>query len=98
MVYLIRHVRVTGNWEKMEAAARGLAEYWEKQPECTSVEAWSNIAGPQDAYRFVASFDSLADEEKFALRLWNDPGYEKVMIPFMEVFALDDDELVRVME
>ncbi|HTX72993.1 MAG TPA: hypothetical protein VMC79_09235, partial [Rectinemataceae bacterium] len=61
------------------------------------VEVWGNIAGRQDEYRFVAAFDSLADEEKFALALWNDAGYEKVMMQFASVFGLEDDELVRVL-
>ena len=61
-------------------------------------EAWGNIAGPQDAYRFVAKFDSLADEEKFSLGLMEDKGYWEVMTRFIEVFSLEDDELVRTMD
>jgi hypothetical protein len=95
MVYLIRHVRVSGDWEKMEAAGKALQEYWAKQPQVRKVEVWSNIAGRQDEFRFVASFDSLADEEKFALALWNDQGYGEVMMRFAEVFDLEEDELVR---
>jgi hypothetical protein len=95
MVYLIRHARVARDWEKMEGVARALTEFWAKQPQVKSVEAWGNIAGPQDEYRFVVKFDSLADEEKFALKLWDDPGYAKVMTEFMSVFELGEDELVR---
>jgi hypothetical protein len=97
MVYLIRHTRVARAWEKMEAAAKALTEFWAKQPQVKSVEVWSNIAGRQDEYRFVVKFDSLADEEKFALRLWDDKAYEGVMTRFVEVFDLEDDELVRTM-
>jgi hypothetical protein len=98
MVYLIRNVRVVGHWEKMEGAARALAEYWAKQPGVKGVETWGNIAGRQDEYQLVAKFDSLADEEKFAMGLWNDNGYEKVMTSFMEVFELQDDLLKRSLE
>ncbi|MGA2546168.1 MAG: hypothetical protein ABSF43_06455 [Rectinemataceae bacterium] len=95
MVYLIRNTRVVRDWEKMEAAARALTAFWAKQPQVKSVEVWSNIAGRQDEYQFVVKFDSLADEEKFALKLWDDKGYEAVMIQFMGVFELQDDELKR---
>ena len=95
MVYLIRNVRVTGNWEKMESAAKALQDFWAKQPQVKGVELWSNIAGPQDEYKFVAKFESLADEEKFALKLWDDKGYESVMMQFMQVFELKDDQLIR---
>jgi hypothetical protein len=96
MVYLIRHARVAREWSKMEAAARAVVEYWSRQPTVKGVEVWGNIAGPQDEFRFAAKFESLADEEKFALGLWDDPGYEKVMTQFAEVFDLGEDELVRV--
>jgi len=98
MVYLIRNVRVVRDWEKMEGAARALIEFWTRQPEVKSAEVWGNIAGAQDAFRFVVKFESLADEEKFALKLWDDKGYEKVMTQFMSVFELGEDELVRVLE
>jgi hypothetical protein len=95
VVYLIRNTRVVRDWEKMEAAARGLTEFWAKQPQVKGVEVWSNIAGRQDEYQFVVKFESLADEEKFALKLWDDKGYEAVMIRFTEVFELQDDLLKR---
>lgn len=95
MVYLIRNTRLVRNWEKMEGAARSLTEYWAKQPKVKGVEVWSNIAGRQDEYQFVVKFDSLADEEQFALKLWGDKGYEEVMTRFMEVFELEDDLLKR---
>jgi hypothetical protein len=98
MVYLIRNTRVVKDWEKMEGAARGLTDYWAKQPGVKGVETWSNIAGRQDEYQFVAKFDSLADEEKFTIGLWNDKGYESVMTRFMEVFELLDDLLKRTLE
>jgi hypothetical protein len=98
MVYLIRTVRVARDWEKMEAAAKALTEFWSKQPQVKNVEVWGNIAGRQDEYRFVVKFDSLADEEKFALKLWDDKGYESVMMQFMAVFDLEEDELVRAMQ
>ena len=97
MVYLIRNTRVARSWEKMESAAKALTEFWGKQPKVKGVEVWSNIAGRQDAYRFVVKFDSLADEEQFALKLWDDKGYESVMTRFVEVFDLEDDELVRAL-
>jgi hypothetical protein len=95
MVYLIRHTRVERDWDKMEAAAKALMDYWGKQPKVKGVEAWSNIAGPQMEYRFVAKFESLAEEEKFALKLWDDKGYEEVMMRFASVFAIEEDELIR---
>jgi hypothetical protein len=95
VVYLVRNVRVARDWEKMEAAAKAVTDYWTKQPQVKGVEVWGNIAGPQDEFRFVVKFDSLADEEKFALKLWDDEGYAKVMTQFMAVFDLKDDELVR---
>ncbi len=97
MVYLIRHARVERDWEKMEGVAKNLVEYWKKQPQVKGVEVWGNIAGPQDEYRFVIKFESLADEEKFALGLWDDKGYEKVMMDFFSVFHMGEDELVRAM-
>lgn len=98
MVYLIRTVRVTGDWSDMEAATRGLVESWKKMPQVRSVETWGNIAGPQNEFRFVARFDSLADEEKFALALWDNRDYEKVMNEFVKVFDIGTDELVRTFE
>ena len=98
MVYLIRHARVARDWEKMEGAAKALTEYWGKQSHVKGVEVWGNIAGRQDEYRFVAKFDSLADEEKFALKLWDDKGYESVMTQFIAVFELEEDELVRAID
>jgi hypothetical protein len=98
MVYLIRNVRVTGDWEKMESAARDLMKHWAKQAQAKSVEVWGNIAGRQDAYRVVVKFESLADEEKFSLGLMNDKEYWNVMSRFVEVFTLEDDELVRTMD
>jgi hypothetical protein len=98
MVYLIRNVRVARGWEKMEEAAKALTAYWAKQPQVKAAEVWSNIAGRQDSFRFVAKFATLADEEQFALKLWEDEGYGKVMMKFVEVFDLEDDELVRTIE
>jgi hypothetical protein len=98
MVYLIRNVRVARDWEKMEGAAKALADYWGRQPQVKSVEVWGNIAGRQDAFRFVVKFDSLADEEKFALKLWDDEAYGRVMMEFVAVFDLEEDELVRTMQ
>lgn len=95
MVYLIRNVQVIGDWARMEDASRGMVEAWKKMPQVRSVEMWSNIAGAQDEFRFVARFDSLADEEKFALALWEDKDYEKAMNDFMKVFDIGFDELVR---
>lgn len=97
MVYLIRNVRVARDWDKMEDAGKAMSEYWAKQPQVKGVEVWSNIAGPQDEYKFVAKFDSLADEEKFALKLWDDKGYEAAMTRFIAVFDLKDDQLIRAM-
>jgi len=98
MVYLIRTVRVTGDWSKMESVSRGLMEYWAKMPQAKRVEAWSNVAGRQDEFRFVAQFDSMADEEQFAKKLWTDTSYEKVMTDFVKVFDVGTDELVRTIE
>lgn len=98
MVCLIRHARIARDWDRVDEAAKAMMEAWATQPETRGVEAWGNIAGPQDEMRFVARFDSLAEEEKFALRLMADPGYEKAMMKFIAVFELKDDELVRVMD
>ncbi|HET7838552.1 MAG TPA: hypothetical protein VFL04_02245 [Rectinemataceae bacterium] len=95
MVYLIRHVRVERDWEKMEDASKAMMDYWRKQPTVKGVEMWGNIAGPQDEFRIVAKFDTLADEEKFALGLWDDKGYGEVFMKFAAVFRLEEDELVR---
>ncbi len=95
MVYLIRTVRVKGDWEKMESVIRRLLEFWKKRPEVRMAEAWDNIAGRQDEFRFVVKFDSLADEEKFAVGLWEDKDYEKVMKEFVSVFEIGTDELFR---
>jgi hypothetical protein len=95
VVYLIRNTRIVRDWDKMEAAARALTEFWAKQPQVKGVEVWSNIAGRQDEYQFVVKFDSLADEEQFALKLWEDKAYEAVMIQFTAVFDLQDDLLKR---
>jgi hypothetical protein len=97
MVYLIRHARIERDWEKAEGAAKAMTEYWAKRPQVKGVEVWGNIAGRQDELRFVAKFDSLADEEKFALGLWDDKGYEAAMRSFSSVFGLEEDELVRSM-
>jgi hypothetical protein len=98
MVTLIRTVRVTGDWGKMESVSRALLQYWAKMPQVRKAEAWSNVTGPQDQFRFVAQFDSLADEEQFALKLWSDNAYEKVMTDFVSVFDIGTDELVRTIE
>ena len=98
MVYLIRTVRVTGDWSKMESASRALLQCWAKAPQAKRVEAWGNIAGPQNEFRFVAQFDSLADEEKFAMSLWNDPAYEKVLMDSAQVFSIGEDQLFRTFE
>jgi hypothetical protein len=99
MVYLVRTCRVTGkDWSKMESVSRALIAAWSKAPQVKRVEAWSNIAGRQDEFRFVASFDSLADEEKFSMSLWNDPGYEKVLTDFVQLFDIGEDQLYRTFE
>ena len=98
MVYLVRTVRVTGDWSKMESAGRALLEYWGKAPQVRRAEGWSNIAGRQNEFRFVAQFDSLADEEKFAMSVWTDPAYEKVMTEFVQVFEIGEDQLFRTFE
>jgi hypothetical protein len=99
MVYLVRKCRVTGtDWSRMESVSRALVAHWSKSPEVKRVEAWSNIAGRQDEFRFVALFDSLADEEKFATRLSTDSSYEKVMMDFLQLFDLGEDQLYRTFE
>ncbi len=37
-----------------------MVEYWGRQPERKSVEAWSNIAGSQNRYRLVAPYEPEA--------------------------------------
>ncbi|MEI8094642.1 MAG: hypothetical protein WCG80_10535 [Spirochaetales bacterium] len=97
MVYLIRRAVITGDWGKMEEAAKGLLDCWARQPQTKGVEAWGNIAGPIAEYRFVAKFDSLADEEQFSIGLMKDPSFGKAMMAFAEVFRMEDDQLIRVM-
>jgi hypothetical protein len=47
---------------------------WEK--------AWKSIAGPIDELHWVVAFDSLADEERFALKAMEDEVYGKTFMDF----------------
>jgi hypothetical protein len=78
MVYLVRTSKILKDWEKAWKIATGLSEHIKKQyKEVKGSYFLTNIAGPTDQIHWVVEFSSLADEESFAMKVWEDKTYFK---------------------
>ena len=80
MVSLVRTFRVTGDWRKFwQWVEENGDSVTKKYPEVKSTEMWMNIAGPLNEVHWILQFESLADEEQFALKAMEDEEYFKRM-------------------
>jgi hypothetical protein len=81
MVYMVRTCRFLKDWEKAWQAVDGLSNHVKKEyKEVKESYFLSNIAGPIDQLHWVLSFDSLADEERFASKAMKDEAYGKAFM------------------
>ena len=81
MVYLVRTSRILKDWEKAWKTASSLSEHIKKEYKQVKDSYFlTNIAGPTDQVHWVVEFNSLADEESFALKAMEDKAYFKAMV------------------
>jgi len=81
MVYLVRTSRILKDWEKAWKTASGLSEHIKKEYKQVKDSYFlTNIAGPTDLVHWVVKFNTLADEESFALKAMEDKAYFKGII------------------
>ena len=95
MVYLVRTTKVikTGAWD---LATKTATYFKDNYPEVIESKLLSKISGPQDIIHWVLGFESLADEEKFALKAAKDEWFGDQMKEFNECFTDLEDDLFRV--
>ena len=80
MVSLVRTFRVKGDWQGFwKCVEKNGDRVKEMYPEIKDSEMWMNITGSLNEIHWVLTFDSLADEEKFALKAMQDDQYFKQM-------------------
>jgi hypothetical protein len=83
MVYLVRTCKFLKDWEKAWQSISSLTDHLKKEyKEVKDSYFLSNIAGPIDELHWVVEFDSLADEERFALKAMKDEAYGKAFMDF----------------
>ena len=99
MVTLVRRERITGttpeDWEKAWEMTLKMRDYFRGCPEVKTAEILTNITGRLDEVRHVLTFESLADEEKWALRIMEDQAYISLMGEGAAVGDVPTDFLYR---
>jgi len=95
MVYLVRTTKIikVGAWE---LATKTAAYFRDNYPEIKESTLLSKISGAQDIIHWVLGFESLADEEKFALKAAEDEWFRNTMKDFNDFFTDLRDDLFRV--
>jgi len=79
MVNLVRTVALLDKPGEGFALAVEITKYLREFEEVADAQLVTNINGPQNQLHFVVSFDSLAEEEKFARRAYEDQRYMELM-------------------
>jgi len=96
MVHLVRTSTILKDWEKAWKVWSGLAEHVKKEyKEVKDSYFLTNIAGPTDQVHWVVVFDSLADEERFAMKVYEDKAYFKGMSESQGLVSSPVDRLYR---
>jgi hypothetical protein len=96
MVYLVRTSTILKDWEKAWKVWSGLSTHIKKKyKEVKDSYFLNNIAGPQDQVHWVVVFDSLADEEGFALKAYEDKVYIKGLMDSEGLISTPVDRLYR---
>ena len=99
MIRLVRIARMTGDWEKVDAATKKMNTHFKKNyPQIKEISHWGNVTGPIDVIRMEFLFDSLAAEDEWVTAVMNDPVYFEIMEVFMTELEDIRDELYRMWE
>jgi len=96
MIRLVRIATMTGDWEKINDASKKLGDlYTEKYPQVKDLSYWGGVTGPLAEIRTEMVFDSMAEEEAWAIAVMQDPVYLEAMGVFIENLQDMRDELYR---
>jgi hypothetical protein len=96
MVYLVRTSEFMGDWDKAWSILSDMIKYvGQNYDQVKDSYLMTNIAGPTDQVHWVLAFDSLADEEKFAFKVFQDPKYMEAMRSTEGLMTAPVDRLYR---
>jgi hypothetical protein len=96
MVYLVRTSTILKNWEKAWKVWSELSDHVKQEYKQVKDSYFlTNIAGPTDQIHWVLAFDSLADEESFAMKVYEDKTYFKGMEASEGLLSPPVDRLYR---
>jgi len=96
MVHLVRTSEMTGDWEKTWAAFSDIIKYvGQNYDQVKESYLMTNIAGPIDKVHWVLSFETLADEEDFAIKVFQDSRYMESMKSLEGLLTPPVDRLYR---
>jgi hypothetical protein len=96
MVYLVRTSKFTGNWENGWKILGDMVKYiGQNYDQVKDSYLMTNIAGPTDQVHWILAFDSLAAEEAFAIKVFQDPKYLESMGNLSGLLTAPIDRLYR---
>ena len=96
MVYLVRTSDFTGDWDKGWNILSDMVQYiGQKYDQVKDSYLMTNIAGPTDQVHWILTFDSLAAEEAFAVKVFQDPKYMESMRNLVGLLTAPIDRLYR---
>ena len=99
MVYLARTARITGDWETVSEAYEQVAKHVKANyAQVGDSYFLMNITGPINEVRWVLEFESLADEEQYALKVVDDSTYLEAMKKTIGHLTSPVDRLYRRIE
>ena len=95
MVNLVRTVAIVGQPEEAFALAAEITKYLRGFEGVQDAQLVMNINGPQNQLHFVVTLDSLADEERFARKAYEDERYMELMRRMAGKLSWPTDNLSR---
>jgi hypothetical protein len=95
MVYLERVGAAKEESEKSWELVAQMRDFYRQCPEVKVVEILYPITGPINELRIRIGFESLADEEKWSLRVRNDPEYVRLVRDSTKLTTVPVDYLYR---
>jgi hypothetical protein len=96
MVYLVRTSEITGDWERAWATYTDIIKYiGQNYDQVKESYLMTNIAGPTNKVHWVLSFETLADEEDFAIKVFQDSRYMETMKSLDGLITPPNDRLYR---
>jgi hypothetical protein len=95
MVYLERVSATTEEFEKSYELAAQMQDFYRQCPEVKTAEVLNPITGQINELRTRLGFESLADEERWALRIREDAEYLRLVRASTKLTTVPVDNLYR---